>query len=238
MFWCKLAGSMRGDRARLAQVLTQVAPLPPRALARVLAAFRPRALVAEERLLVAGDACRELAFVGRGVLASQSPASAREASCDLFAEGDFATDYVSFLSGAPSTVEIVALEPCALLTISSGSLQALYDTVPGVERLGRRIAEAQFVGSVHRAGSLLTESPQERYRALGARRPDLLQRVPQYLIARWLGVTPESLSRIRRRLARRQRTVTSTVAAVPSKSKAAASKSGGPSAPRASREKP
>ena len=221
----------------LTQVLTQVAPLPKATLARVLSAFQPHTLRAEERLLVGGDICSRLSFVCRGLLMSQSTSSGREASCDLFAEGDFATDYVSFLTQGPSTVEIVAFEPCTLLSISKPALQHLYDTVQGVERLGRKIAEGRFVASVHRAGSLLTQSPTERYRALGLTRPDLLQRVPQYLLARWLGVTPESLSRLRGRIGRQRRT-TSTVAVDPSKSKAPASKSGGPKAPRAAREKP
>lgn len=222
---------------QLDQVLTHIAPLSAESLAKVLQAFQPQTLKTSERLLIAGDVCEQLAFVTQGLLMSQSISSKKEASCDLFAEGDFATNYVSFLTAEPSTVEIVALEPSALLVISKQALQNLYDTLPEVERLGRMIAEDRFVASVHRAGSLLSESPAERYRALSLSRPDLLQRVPQYLLARWLGVTPESLSRIRQRLAR-QRKTTSTVAEVPSKSKAPASKLGGPKAPRASREKP
>lgn len=222
----------------LSEVLAQVAPLSAPVLAKVLSAFRERHLVRDERLLLAGQVCTELSFVTRGVLVSQSPESARQASCDLFAEGDFATDYVSFLTEQPSTVEIMALEPCRVSTLSRESLLAFYDALPGVDRLGRKIAERQFVGAVHRAGSLLTEDPSVRYRSLAARRPDLIQRVPQYVLARWLGVTPESLSRIRARLAKGQRKVSSSTALVPSKSKAPAAKSGGPKTPRASREKP
>ncbi len=225
------------DHEILAQALTSVTPLPKAALRQIVPAFVPRTLRADERLLLGGDVCDHLSFVCRGVLLSQSTSAERESSCDLFTEGDFATDYVSFLTQAPSTVEIVALEPCSLLSISRPALERLYDAVPGVDRLGRKIAEWRFVASVHRAGSLLADSPTERYRALCRDRPSLVQRVPQFVLARWLGVTPESLSRIRNRLAR-QRSGTSTRSVVPSKSKAPAEKSGGPRAPRASREKP
>jgi CRP/FNR family transcriptional regulator, anaerobic regulatory protein len=221
----------------LAQALTSVTPLSKAALRQIVPAFVPRTLRADERLLIGGDVCDQLSFVSTGVLMSQSTWAQRESSCDLFTEGDFATDYVSFLTKAPSTVEIVALEPCSLLSISRPALERLYDAVPGVDRLGRKIAEWRFVASVHRAGSLLSDSPTERYLALCRDRPSLVQRVPQFVLARWLGVTPESLSRIRRRLAA-QRSGTSTRAVVPSKSKAPAEKSGGPRAPRASREKP
>ena len=222
----------------LSQVLTQVAPLSAPVLTKVLTGFRERHLVRDERLLLAGQVCTELSFVTKGVLMSHAPDSARQASCDLFAEGDFATDYVSFLTEQPSTVEIVALEPCRVSTLSRAALLAFYDALPGVDRLGRKIAERQFVGSVHRAGSLLTEDPSQRYRSFAAKRPDLIQRVPQYILARWLGITPESLSRIRARLAKGQRKPTSTTMLVPSKSKAPAAKPGGPKTPRASREKP
>jgi CRP/FNR family transcriptional regulator, anaerobic regulatory protein len=133
-------------------------------------------------------------------------------------------------------VDLVALEPCRVSWLPAVALRALYDSDPEVERLGRRIAERQFVALARRTGELLGEVPLERYRRLVRDRPDLVQRTPQHLIARWLGVTPESLSRIRRRLVA-QRRVTRTGAS-PGKSKAPSSKAGGPKVPRAPREKP
>lgn len=186
----------------LEATLTRVVPFSKKEWAAVRSAFRPRTLIADETLLQEGAVCDELAFVAKGLLVTRSSASARETSCDLFAEGDFATDYVSFLTRAPATVSVVTLEPCEVFTLSQAALNRLYEEWPVVERLGRKIAEQRFIASVQRAGSLLSESPGARYRALGARRPDLLQRVPQYVLARWLGVTPESLSRIRRRLSK------------------------------------
>jgi CRP-like cAMP-binding protein len=197
----------RAHRLALRATLSGISELSPGALDTLVGAFRARELEPGQRQLCQGDVCAELAFVGKGLLVSRA-GEERESSCDVFAEGQFATDYVSFLTASPATVEIAAVERCELLVLARLSLEELYRTVPGAERLGRRIAEAQFIGAVQRAGALLREPPAVRYQALRGERPELLQRLPQYLLAQWLGVTPESLSRIRRRLAVRQRGAT------------------------------
>jgi CRP/FNR family transcriptional regulator, anaerobic regulatory protein len=71
------------------------------------------------------------------------------------------------------------------------------------ERLGRFMAEQTFIAISQRLSSLLLQSPEERYVQLLRERPKVVQRVPQYMIASYLGITPEALSRIRRRLADR-----------------------------------
>lgn len=230
----------------LRSVFTRILPLSEASLRRLEAAFSRRELAAGERLVSSGTVCSGVALIERGVFVSQSVVSHREASCDVFAEGDFATDYVSVLTGQPATVDIVALEPAVVRWLPSRRLDELYRSSVELERVGRRLAELQFIQAVHRAGSLLAEPPEVRYARLREERPGLLDRVPLYLVAQWLGVTPESLSRIRRRLVQRrregprtvtQRSVTETVASA-SKSKAASAKAGGPKRPRASREKP
>ncbi|MCC7380871.1 MAG: Crp/Fnr family transcriptional regulator [Deltaproteobacteria bacterium] len=222
----------------LADVLREFVDLSPEVERAIDAAFVPRELPVHGRLVGAGEICTRIAFVERGLLIAYSVESGRDVSCDVFSEGDFATDYVSFLGQTPSTVDLVALEPCSLLTVSREALDRLYDEFPAVDRLGRRIAEAQYIGVVRRASALLTQTPAERYQAFARQRPDLLDRLPQYLLAKWLGITPESLSRIRRRIVTTQRIATGTSRRVPSKSKAPSTKSGGPKVPRASREKP
>lgn len=219
----------------LGQVVQQLVPMSAASLSRLLDAFERRELAEGARLVVAGERCEGIAFIERGVFISQSLVSAREASCDLFAEGDFATDYVSVLTKAPATVDVTALEAAVVRWLPVQRLEPLFGSSIELERLGRKLAEAQFLRAVQRAAELLSTTPAERYRQLTRERPGLVNRVPLFLIAQWLGVTPESLSRIRRRLV--QRKVTGTSAAV-AKSKAASAKAGGPKAPRASREKP
>jgi CRP-like cAMP-binding protein len=230
--------ALAADREGLAAALRHFVPIDSEAGRSIVSAFVARKLSTGARLYPIGSVCTGVAFVSAGLLVSRSLSGGGDAISDVFSEGEFATDYVSFLTGQPSTVDIVALEPCQLLWLRHPDLQRLYAEVPLAERLGRLLAEAQFMAVVDRTSALLTQSPAERYRTLVARRPDLTNRVPQYLLARWLGVTPESLSRIRARVGRAQRMPTAMTARVPSKSKAPSPKGGGPKLPRAPREKP
>lgn len=225
-------------REMLERTLAHFDCLDPPSLAAVVSTFKPKKVARNARLSRSGERCGGIAFVVEGVLVSGLVGPEKEALSDIFCEGDFATDYVSFLTGAPSTVDIVALEDCKVLWLTYANLQTMYASVPNTDRLGRLLAEGQFISLVERTVALLTQSPAERYQHLVARRPSVANRVPQYLLARWLGVTPESLSRIRARAVQGQRSAIGTSTRSPLKSKAPASKSGGPKAPRAPREKP
>jgi hypothetical protein len=95
---------------------------------------------------------------------------------------------------------IQALEEAHLLTISYNNLQRLYREVREGERLGRLVAETGFMEMVHHLTSFYKDSPAERYARFVRTYPDLQQRIPQYYIASYVGVKPQSLSRIRSRV--------------------------------------
>jgi CRP-like cAMP-binding protein len=80
-------------------------------------------------------------------------------------------------------------------------MNALFRQSQEFERLGRILAEQAFIFVSQRFASMLLESPETRYQRLVQERPKVMQRVPQYMIASYLGITPEALSRIRKRLA-------------------------------------
>jgi CRP-like cAMP-binding protein len=228
------------DHATLATALTSFGTFSPEVTRAFTQAFQRRELSAGDRLLRVGEVCTGIGYLVQGLIVSQSTAEP-PTSCDIFSEHDFVTNYVSYLARTPSSVELVAHENSRLLWIRREVLDDLYVRVPSLERVGRLAVEARFVSLAARTSGLLEQSPAERYRALCVTRPDLLQRLPQYLLARWLGITPESLSRIRGRAGKptaTQRTRTGIDAVVPSKSKAPSANEGGPKVPRASREKP
>lgn len=161
--------------------------------------FRSKALAKGEHLLLAGDVCREAAFIETGVFRSYINTGERDATFYFAAEGNLICDYPSFLPQAPSDKNIQALEAAEVRVISFEGLQALYGNVRSGERFGRLIAEEIFVDSMQQLASFYRDKPAVRYRNFVDRFPHLVQRVPQYYIASYVGIEPQSLSRIRRR---------------------------------------
>ena len=112
----------------------------------------------------------------------------------------FVTEYVGYLRRDPARYSIVALEDCRLYTWSYDDLQRMYSLSKDGERVGRLIAEQVIAEVVNDVRSFRFDTATERYEKLTATYPRLAQRVPQYMVASYLGITPESLSRIRARL--------------------------------------
>ena len=115
-------------------------------------------------------------------------------------EGYFACNYESFLDHSISTKNVQCIEDSTLLMITHAGLQQFYSDIKGGERFGRLIAEHIFVESVKQISSMYSDPPELRYRKFLESYPELLQRIPQYHISSYVGVKPQSLSRIRKRI--------------------------------------
>lgn len=172
---------------------------------RMLACMRPRT-VARGALLMPREAVwHDVAFIARGCFRlSFLERDGAEHTAQIMTEGTFVADYESVLTGQPSTRAAEALEDSEVLLLARADQQALYDADPAFERFGRRLAEHLYLVSARRYASFLRLDAAERYDALATSRPNLLQRVPQYVLASYLGITPETFSRIRARRARRR----------------------------------
>lgn len=114
--------------------------------------------------------------------------------------GEFVGDYISMCVDAPSQVTIEAMCGAAALVVTGGRLEAFYRTDAAHERLGRTMAEHMLAEVYERLLERYAASPQQRYEALLERCPDLLQMVSLRELASYLGVRPETLSRIRGRI--------------------------------------
>ncbi|HSE20124.1 MAG TPA: Crp/Fnr family transcriptional regulator [Pyrinomonadaceae bacterium] len=161
--------------------------------------FRVKHFAKGEHFLLAGDVCREAAFIESGVFRFYLNTGERDATYYFAAENEFICDYPSFLPQRPSSINIQALEAAEIRAISFDDLQRFYRQVTFGERFGRLIAEEIFVDSIQQLTSFYQDKPAVRYQNFVHRFSQLVQRLPQYYIASYVGIEPQSLSRIRRR---------------------------------------
>lgn len=190
-----------------ATITKAAAPLRPQdeTITLLAAASDLKSLSKGQDLLGIGDVAGHVFFVVQGLFRYYvtDPVSGEERTGQFFDETRLFTDVTSFLGQMPAIQGIQALEPSVVLRVPRAALLAAYDRDHAVERFGRLMIEDALMGSQRRSTNLLTLGPDERYRVFMTTRPEVARRVPQYLIASYLGVTPEGLSRIRGRLAKR-----------------------------------
>ena len=167
--------------------------------------FIPKKLRKRQYLLQEGDVCRYTAFVEKGMLRTFTvDDKGNEPILQFSMEGWWVTDLYSYLTDEPSRYNIEALEDCELLLITKPSWNILLEKVPAFERYFRILIQNNLIATQRRLISSLTESAEEQYTKLVATFPTCLQRVPQHMIASFLGITPETLSRIRSQMAARK----------------------------------
>lgn len=167
-------------------------------------ALRPRQLARGEHFIRTGETRPELALLLHGACRLYYPRpDGEERTTYFFFENHLLGDYPGCLTGQPSQLSIQALTDTELVVFDYAVLRRLYDERPVYERFGRLVAEYHLLGTDARLVEQLLLSPEERYRALLASgKTKILERIPQHLVANYLGVTPVSLSRIRSRVAR------------------------------------
>jgi len=167
--------------------------------------FIPKKLRKRQYLLQEGDVSRYTSFVEKGMLRTFTvDEKGNEPILQFSMEGWWVTDLYSFLTNEPSRYNIEALEDCELLLITKPSWDILLEKVPAFERYFRILIQNNLIAMQRRLISSMTESAEEQYTKLMATFPTCLQRVPQHMIASFLGITPETLSRIRSQMAARK----------------------------------
>ena len=162
--------------------------------------LRFRRLKRREILLSVGDVCRDAYFIQEGCFRYFNLVDGEEITGQFFFEHSWYSDYESFLMEQPSEQGIQAIEPTKIALLSKSALLQLYGELPQFERFGRLMAENAFIGLRKRTETLTHLTPEERYLRLLQHRPKVIERVPQHFIASYLGIKPQSLSRIRRRI--------------------------------------
>ncbi len=150
-----------------------------------------------------GKICNHIGLVVKGAVRYFLVKDGEEITGYFSFENELLSSYKSFLTRQPGENYIQALEDCHIVTLSYKAMQQLYDDAligKKMERFSRLIAEHYLICYEDRVSAFITQTPEERYNKLLETGGDVLQRIPQHYIANFLGITPVSLSRIRRRI--------------------------------------
>lgn len=161
----------------------------------------PKKLRKKQYLLQEGDVCKYFAFVEKGALREYSvDENGKEHIIQFALEGWTISDLYSFLTGEPATYNIDALEDAELVLISKSAHEELLQKVAKYETYTRLQITGAYIAMQRRLNSIISLPLEERYAGFIALYPNIVQRVPQHMIASYMGLTPETLSRIRRRI--------------------------------------
>lgn len=167
--------------------------------------FQPKKLRKKRFLLGEDDVCKYTAFVEKGLLRSFIiDEKGTEHILQFSLEGWWAADLSSFLTGEPSKYNIEALEDCELLLMTKPAWDLLLEKIPAFERYFRILIEKNLIVTQRRLIASFSDTAEEKYYKLIQNFPHILQRVPQHMIASYLGVTRETLSRVRGQIAARK----------------------------------
>ena len=161
--------------------------------------LKPRKIRKKQYLLQAGEVSRFENFVTKGLLRAYTVDNKGQYHIAMFGmEGWWISDLYSFLTETPATQYIDALEDSEVLSIEKPDLEKLYLEVPKFDRLFRKLLQNAFVANQQRILAGISQTAEEQYLAFIKKYPSLEQRIPQHQIASFLGITPETISRIRR----------------------------------------
>lgn len=164
-----------------------------------LSLLRPRAIRRRQLLLQSGDIARHETFVVKGLLRAYTVDKSGYEHVAMFAsEGWWISDLYSFLTQTPANQNIDALEDSEVLQIEKQDLEKLYLQVPKFDRFFRILLQNAFIANQQRIIASISQTAEEQYVAFIKKYPSLEQRVPQHQVASYLGITPETISRIRR----------------------------------------
>lgn len=190
---------------QLGKIIQKSIALSPEQLQSITHYFIPKKLRKRQYMQNAGDVSKYMVFVEKGLLRSFSvDETGHEHVMQFATEGWWIADMASYLSGEDSIYNIEALEDSELLLMTKASMDKLINDIPAMERYFRLLMQENIVALQRRLRVVQTHSAEETYLKFMEARPDLVTRAPQQYIALYLGITPETLSRVRKQVSERK----------------------------------
>jgi CRP-like cAMP-binding protein len=166
--------------------------------------FTPRKVKKYEILVRAGEICKFGIFVASGCLRTYTiDDKGKEHILQFSVENWWTGDMHSFITSTPATFNVDALEDSDLLLFDNTALQNVTSNVPGLAMLFQMGLQRSTSAQNKRIAASLSATAEERYDSFLKTYPTVAQRVPQHMIASYLGISPETLSRIRKQLSRK-----------------------------------
>ncbi len=184
----------------LIKFITQFVPFTEDELIKSEHFFTEKILKKGDFWVKEGDLNSDVLFLNKGMIRSYFVKNEIEKTFDLTIENQVVTATESYSFGIPSRDFLQAIEDCHLCVITKENLDILFSQSAKWERLGRLIFEGYTISQEVRLRSFISETAQERYERLAKYQPELIQRTPQIYLANFLGITPQSLSRLRRKI--------------------------------------
>lgn len=152
-------------------------------------------------LLKQGEVSSACYFILRGLIRQYFiDEEGREITSNIFTEEQAVVLFHSYKNKLPSDSFIACSEDSTVIVGTLDSEASMYNEFPAIEKLTRSMVEKSFGAEQMDRARFMASSPEQRYKTLLATRPELIQRVPQHQLASYLGITPESLSRMKKRI--------------------------------------
>ena len=161
--------------------------------------YLPKRIRRRQYLLQEGEVCRQMAFIVKGAMRQYAVDQDGEDNIINFGiENWWMSDRESFLMETPSKYNIDAQEDSDVLLVTKEANEDLRNRIPAMQQLFRMLDEKHYIASQKRIKAAISLTAEERYNELMNTYPEFLQRFPQHMIASYLGISPETLSTIRK----------------------------------------
>jgi len=182
---------------KIFEAVKRLAPIPPEQWVRLEGFLKPRRLTKGGFFIEPDQPSHEAGIVVSGLMRFYyTDTEGREATKAFRGPGELVAAYAEMLDKRPSRTTISALEDTELLVVRYDRVTALYKDHPCWQELGRVIAEDHYRQRERREQELLLNSATERWKSFMTEKPELAAKLPQKIIASYLGITPVALSRI------------------------------------------